>query len=407
MSVAPSHQTDRYARQRLLDWWDQERLAAARVMVAGAGAVGSEVVKNLVLLGVGHLLVVDFDTVELSNLSRGVLFRESHIGSPKAQVLARRAAELNPDVRVEALLGDIEFDVGLQTYAAADVVIGCLDSVNARIALNRLAFRAGTPWINTGIGPSAGEVALYSPESGVCYECGLSEGVLAQRNARYSCGGLAAALPPERLPTTATAAAAIAALAVNEAVVLLHGNGEGDWQSLWPGQRAFFNLSPPGMTVCDVAPDPYCLAHDTWAPAAAGASSLSSTVVDLLASLADSIGPGGELDLGFDLLIALECPECGTTERVLRPAKRVSAQRLACPDCRIERTPKISHVVSGEEPLARLTLRELGIPPGQWLQARGPRGETVIALDSDGGPDFSKRNQNGRPANQPHHSARG
>ena len=61
---------DRYARFRLIAWWDQQKLAAAKVLVVGAGALGNEVLKNLCLLGVGHVYVVDFDTIEESNLSR-------------------------------------------------------------------------------------------------------------------------------------------------------------------------------------------------------------------------------------------------------------------------------------------------------------------------------------------------
>ena len=84
---------DRYARHRLIDGWDQERLRAARVMVAGAGAIGNEVIKLLALLGIGRLLIVDFDSVEISNLTRSPLFREADIGRSKAFIAAERAKE--------------------------------------------------------------------------------------------------------------------------------------------------------------------------------------------------------------------------------------------------------------------------------------------------------------------------
>ena len=82
---------DRYARHRLVDGWDQDKIARASVMVVGAGAIGNEVIKLLALYGVGHVLIVDFDTVELSNLSRSLLFREADIGRAKAVVAAERA----------------------------------------------------------------------------------------------------------------------------------------------------------------------------------------------------------------------------------------------------------------------------------------------------------------------------
>jgi len=77
---------DRYDRLRLIQWWDQSRIAAAKVMVVGAGALGNEVLKNLVLLGLGEIHIVDFDSVQPSNLSRSVLFREKHTGQSKACV---------------------------------------------------------------------------------------------------------------------------------------------------------------------------------------------------------------------------------------------------------------------------------------------------------------------------------
>src|SRR4051794_34828877 len=82
---------DRYGRLRLIPWWRQERLAAAKVLVVGAGALGNEVLKNIALLGVGTTYLIDFDTVETSNLSRSVLFRHGDGGRPKAEVAAERA----------------------------------------------------------------------------------------------------------------------------------------------------------------------------------------------------------------------------------------------------------------------------------------------------------------------------
>ena len=70
----------RFARLEAIEWWDQRRLAAAKVLVIGAGALGNEVLKNLALLGVGHIAIADQDHVELSNLSRSILFRESDEG---------------------------------------------------------------------------------------------------------------------------------------------------------------------------------------------------------------------------------------------------------------------------------------------------------------------------------------
>ncbi|HAV20946.1 MAG TPA: thiamine biosynthesis protein ThiF, partial [Firmicutes bacterium] len=82
---------DRYSRLRLIPWWDQSKLKNAKVMVVGAGALGNEVIKNLALVGVGNILIIDMDIIENSNLSRSVLFRAEDCGRLKAEVAAERA----------------------------------------------------------------------------------------------------------------------------------------------------------------------------------------------------------------------------------------------------------------------------------------------------------------------------
>lgn len=104
---------DRFARFRLISWWDQPRLAAAKVLVIGAGALGNEILKNLALLGVGHVFVADLDAVENSNLSRSVLFREGDAGRGKAELAAARARDIYPALRVQPFRGNIVYDLGL------------------------------------------------------------------------------------------------------------------------------------------------------------------------------------------------------------------------------------------------------------------------------------------------------
>ena len=84
----PNLQKDRLGTFEFISWWDREVVENARVLVVGAGALGNEVIKNLVLMGVGHIYVIDFDTIEAANLSRSPLFRESDAGRNKAEVAA-------------------------------------------------------------------------------------------------------------------------------------------------------------------------------------------------------------------------------------------------------------------------------------------------------------------------------
>jgi adenylyltransferase/sulfurtransferase len=90
---------DRYSRLRLIPWWDQEKLRTARTMVVGAGAIGNELLKNLALLGIGHIFAIDMDRIENSNLTRSILFRQKDEGRYKAEVAAERVREINPDTK--------------------------------------------------------------------------------------------------------------------------------------------------------------------------------------------------------------------------------------------------------------------------------------------------------------------
>src|SRR5271169_5741011 len=91
---------DRYSRLRLIPWWDQEKIAACRVLVIGAGALGNEILKNLALLGFRKIVVVDLDKIEESNLSRTILYRASDIGEYKAVAAARAGSSIAADAVV-------------------------------------------------------------------------------------------------------------------------------------------------------------------------------------------------------------------------------------------------------------------------------------------------------------------
>ncbi|NJO08247.1 MAG: hypothetical protein HC876_23590 [Chloroflexaceae bacterium] len=180
-----------FARQRLIDWWDQRQLADSHVLVVGAGALGNEVLKNLALVGVGNIYIVDFDIVEPSNLSRSVLFRTSDAGQGyKAEVAARRVAQMHPysEARVSYFHGDLVWDLGAGVYRMMDVVIGCLDNVEARRFVNMCCWKAKKPWIDGAIHKLSGSVAFYTAEATMaCYECGVNERLRVLANERYSC----------------------------------------------------------------------------------------------------------------------------------------------------------------------------------------------------------------------------
>src|SRR5207248_6016115 len=151
--------------------------------------------------------LIDFDTVENSNLSRSVLYRAEDSGKPKAITAAKRLSELNPDVRITAHQGNIITDVGLGLFREVDVVIGCLDNREARLWVNRCCWKTQTPWIDGGIQEISGVVKAFIPPDGACYECGMTENDYRLINLRYSCPLLAREeLQAGKVPTSPTIA---------------------------------------------------------------------------------------------------------------------------------------------------------------------------------------------------------
>lgn len=208
----------------LLSWFKKERVKNARVLVAGAGALGNEVVKNLTLFGVGHIYVADFDQIEISNLTRSILFREEDAYSHayKADIVAKRAKEINPQIEVTPIVGNLFSEVGFGLYRSVDVIIGCLDSRLARYLLNRMAMRAGKSWIDGSIENLTGAVKVYTPGIS-CYECGLSRDEFNNIMLRTGCADVVRTQTEHgRIATTPISASIVGALQVQEAMKIIH-----------------------------------------------------------------------------------------------------------------------------------------------------------------------------------------
>lgn len=362
---------DRYSRQRLITSWDQEKVARASVLVAGAGALGNEVLKNLALIGVGRILIIDFDRVEVSNLSRSVLFREEDIGKSKAHVAASNLRRLNPEIQIEAINGDLEFDLGLGKIRECDLVLGCLDSIYARWILNRLCRRAGRPWINAGINVSVGEISWFAPGEGPCYECGMTQQMWQQIHERRSCMLLPRKMPPRTIPSTAIIASLTAALQVNEALNLIHGKA-----NLRSGEMALLSLEPYSLSSFSMSAKPDCLAHETYVPSMfIDADPAEITVAELLERI-----PGAtSLQLDFDVVESWLCLNCGE-KRVGRRLSKKLAEQVLCPHCAIERRPQLVHEISRADWLAGLSPADLGVPRQSIVRVATDSGMECVEL---------------------------
>ena len=177
---------DRYSRLELITWWDQNILKKANILVVGCGALGNEIVKNLAMLGVGNICVVDMDKVEESNLTRSILFRPEDEGLSKAEVICRRAKEVNDEINIKYFDGNI-FNFGLGVFKDFDLVLGGLDNREARLFINQSCWKINKPWIDGAIEVLTGVARMFIPPDNACYECTMSEIDYKLINKRKSC----------------------------------------------------------------------------------------------------------------------------------------------------------------------------------------------------------------------------
>lgn len=372
---------DRYDRLRAVDWWDQNRVRQARVLVAGAGALGNEVIKQFALMGVGHLTIIDFDTVEVHNLTRSVLFRPEDRGAPKAQRAERWVRQLNPDVEVRAIAGDVAWDLGLADLRSYDVVLGCLDSREARLGLNRLCWKAGVPWVDGALGTASGQVRIFVPPTSACYECGLSDADYRELKLRYSCQLLAReAAAAGAVPTTAISASIIGAMQVHEALKLLLGQPvKAGFEIEYDGRHHLYRL-------IRLHRRSDCFSHDPipWAEVVQldDACADSLTGRQLLNRVQTDLGPGGYVELDREVVVELACPRGHGIDRRARPHHLTGPEQTACPRCGDERIAVLIHRLDRGSWLD-LPLAELGIPKGHVLVGRSAGRRLYYALSTD------------------------
>ncbi len=233
---------DRFARQRQIKGFDQDLISGLKIGLIGAGAIGNEVLKNFLLMGVGAVDVYDVDTAEESNLTRSVFLRSHDVGLNKAEAVVSRAQELHPNTKLRAIAGNIFETLSLSKTLEYDLLFCAVDNFEARLRINEIARITERPWINCAIDARNVVVEIYPANSDrsdknlstfnsstqyasihhACYACGLPDSSYERIAKRYSCGGLQRAAYLERtVPTTAITASIGAALGVAEAFKLV------------------------------------------------------------------------------------------------------------------------------------------------------------------------------------------
>ncbi len=370
---------DRFDRFRRIDWWDQEKMRAARVLVVGAGALGNEVIKNLALLGIGNVAIVDMDHIEESNLCRSVLFRQEDEGRAKAEVAADGARGIYPAMNVTALVGNLMADVGLGWFRWADVVVGALDNREARVAVNSNCAQTGKAWIDGGIEVLNGIVRGFAPPETPCYECTMGQADWDLLNKRRSCSLLARhAFAGGGTPTTPTTASVIGAIQAQEVVKRLH-----DLAALSGSGYVFEGLGHSSYQVA-YSLNPDCPWHETASPIeAVDKFSAATKLADVWNYAEQKLGGLDALDLAREIVSSLNCPACNTGQDIFKPIDRITETEAVCPQCSTECYPNLVHSIERDSDWLQMTAEDFGLPAWDVIWARNGGEAIGIELSGD------------------------
>ncbi|MGB4966284.1 MAG: ThiF family adenylyltransferase [Microgenomates group bacterium] len=377
-----------FDRQERISWWRQSTVSNAKVMVVGAGAIGNEVLKNLALLGVGHIFIVDLDHITASNLSRTVLFRRDDVRKDKAATAASRVRELHlhETPKISHYSGDVVWDIGTGIYRQMDIVMGCLDNIETRIRVNRSCRLAGVPWIDAGIRELGARVVLYRPDHEVCYECNLDESARTAARERYSCDQFKKRqFDQGKVPTVQVASALVAALQTQEAMKLLCGQDVVAAQTMYfQGMtNTFFTYRQQSRADCNghvSIPEIRNLPIDRRA-----------TLADFLNMIEGDQSSQDEIVLDvsadFDYVVTAPCRKCYTPVQIMQPSFRVFDDEVICKATCSDLDPDRPIIPDAKEILTKfslnrtdpkilqLTLEQIGFPLGHIA--------TVIVGDRD------------------------
>ena len=257
---------DRYSRQTLFSGIGadgQARIGQRRVLVVGAGALGSAALDMLARAGVGRLRFVDRDTVELSNLQRQCLYDEADAieGAPKTECARRRLAAVNRDVELEPLALDLHAGNVRSVTEGVDLILDATDNFETRYLLNDASVAFGVPWIYAAVVGSYGMTFTILPGRTGCLRCVIPD-----------------LPPPGSSPTCDTAGviapavAAVSAYAVAEALKILAGKEEALQPGIWhldvwerSGYRMEVGGPDPGCPACARREFPFLAGDGTGA----------------------------------------------------------------------------------------------------------------------------------------------
>src|SRR6185437_14671911 len=299
--------TNAYLHSRsVLAGYDPARLLDARVLVVGLGALGQNVVQNLALVGVGQLMLVDFDDFEGHNATRSPFFpthaEVEQFGAGKATTVAHRAAQVSTasDARVYYCAELIQ-ELGDGAVNWADVVVSAFDSTTARAWLAERSRLLARPMVEGGFSGPVFNLSAFAPDAGACYRCGRPG-----RESSMSCTAYALAAEQANIvPAIQTSAAVLGGYLAEQVIQILHGNLNRF------GHRSYGDVRRETLITATLEADPKCPGIHQPQPVVGVVRDLGSkpALDDLVGAVARQFG-GGLIRFPEPVIPRISCTKC-------------------------------------------------------------------------------------------------
>ena len=209
----------------------QRKIRSSNILLAGAGAIGNEVAKNLAMLGAGKLLIVDRDLVELSNISRMMFFQSQDLGKNKAEALAKNIQKKYPHVETLAYRASIE-TLPLKYFLDTDLIICGFDNAVSRMYLTQISRKYNIPLLDGGITGLNARIHIYIPPDDPCPICVFPSSQYSQIvGLRNPCD---APLEQQTIPSFSTSISLVSSILAQEAIKMILGRAEYLKERKWP-----------------------------------------------------------------------------------------------------------------------------------------------------------------------------
>ncbi|MFX1515556.1 MAG: ThiF family adenylyltransferase [Promethearchaeota archaeon] len=240
--------SERYNRQLLIKHWDQGKIKQSTVTLVGLGALGSVAAASLAMAGVGTLILIDMDTIELSNLNRQLFYRIGDIGKPKVKVSAQVIKELNPEVNIIELFMPVE-KTPRHILETSNAILDGLDTFQTRRWVNSFAVGANIPLISGGMYSFLGNLQVVIPQKTSCLEC---QSLIPEEKLQKACtpfGEVRKENQPEEeneeyIPYVSSVSFVIGGLMAQETLKILLGLSPLEEYLFWDGEAGKFTSIP-------------------------------------------------------------------------------------------------------------------------------------------------------------------